>query len=286
MKQHEKYLKVLKTFDDYVTIKEWATEFYKVDSSQSKDKDEVKIKIRNIEKSISALVSTGKWSNILLIDKGTKPRKVKYIMEDNQEDNSEKNIHLASSPKTIKTIIFKDLMKAIEYLPDDYDLPHRDEYSNFNNTKQFSGYKEYLAFEMAVRNKDVIDISQKLDYIEEIIENHKSLIPYKDWLLGIEYWEDIFDGNPPELTFKSELKKEYIFISKLPVTKFKEDIDFLTSEKKIINERSEAVVGLKIITDYLQDKLIKEYYIYKNGYYFIKDGGYFDPDEAIDLGST
>lgn len=134
---------------------------------------------------------------------------------------------------------------------------------------------------MAIRNKDVLEITQKLDYVKKIVEDCESLKKFEDWLLGIIDWEDKYEGNSPEFIIDSELKKECIFNAKLPTTKFKEELDFLTAEKKFKNEKSEAVISLKIIADYLQEKLLNEYHIYKDGYYFINDGEYFDPEEVI-----
>lgn len=284
--KHKKYLETLKTFDDFVTITEWANQFVEMYPDEIKElKEDEKVLIRNIVKSITSLVSTGKWSNIILIDKNTKPQKIKFIADENQENDIDNNIHLVKSPKIVKTINFKELMKAIEFLPDDYDLPHRDEYTHFENNAQCVGHKVYIAFEMAIRNKGVIDISEKLDYLDEIIEKNSRSNDFKDWLRGIEYWEDMFEGESPELSIDSKQKKEYIFVAELPITKFKQEIDFLTNEKEFINEKPESVIHLKIIADYLQNKLIREYHIYEEGYYFIKDSEEFDPDDVIDSDS-
>ncbi len=48
MKQHEKYLEILKKFDDFVTIKEWAIKFNEI-YPRNIEEDNT-IKIRKIEK--------------------------------------------------------------------------------------------------------------------------------------------------------------------------------------------------------------------------------------------
>lgn len=286
MKKHEKYLEALKEFDDFVTIKEWAEKFKEKYPDDIDDKNEnEKIIIRKLVKNITSLVSTGKWSSMLLIDKSTKPQKIKYTTEEQKEDKTQ-NIHVTQSTKEVKSVNFKLLIKGLQLQTDDYDLPNRDQYTNFETNGHACGYREYIAFEMAIRNKEVINITQKLDHIKNIIENNQeSLKDYSDWILGIKYWEDEFEGEPPEFTVDSELKKEYLFIAEMPTNKFIEEIDFLATEKDLLNKKPEAFVHLKIIADYLQDKLLKEYHIYKDGYFFIHKYGYFDPDEAVDSNS-
>lgn len=242
-----------------------------------------KDEIRKTEKNISALISTGKWADKILIDKSNIPRKIKFIIDETQREDIDNKIH--KSIKEVKTTNFKNLMKGIEYLPDDYDFPKRNEYTYFESNEECIGHKEYIVFEMARRHKDVINISKKLVYIDEIIKKYSILNDFGDYLRGIIYWEDEFEGEAPELTINSEQKKEYRFIAELPITKFKQEIDFLNIENEFINEKSKAVISLKIIADYLQDKLVKEYLIYKEGYYFIKDSKEFDPNDVFDSDS-
>jgi len=280
MKKHEQYLEVLKTFDDFATLKEWAIRFIETYPNDSKDED--KVKIRKVEKSISSLLSTGKWSGLLLIDKKTKPQKIKLITKDNSEISETQ--HIAKSTKGVKSINFKLLMNDLKYFSND-ELLNRDRYSHFENNVDFIGYREYIAFEMARRNKNVTTISQKLDYIDKIIEKYPCSDDFRNWFRGIEDWEYKFAGDPPELIVNSEQKKKYIVIAKLPISEFMQEIDFLNI-KECSNEKTEDVISLKIMADYLQDELIKNYHIYKDGYYFIKDNNYFDPYEVIDLDST
>lgn len=284
MKKHEKYLEVLKTFTDYVTIEEWANEYIKSYPADIKDEEKSEKEItRSIVKSITALVTTGKWSNMLLIDKSVKPQKIKYTTDTQRQSNS-KDINLSQSIKDVKSVKFEFLMQAIKHLDDDEDLPSRSKYTYFEKTASVSGYKEFIAFEMAIRNKDVIEITQKLDYLQSIIENDQLLNNFRDWLLGIVSWEEEFDGEAPEDNMSAELKKEYMLIAELPITMFEETINSLGTAKELTNEKSEGTICFKIIADHLQAKLIDEYHIYKDGYYFITDGDYFDKDEVVDSG--
>lgn len=284
MKKHEQYLEVLKTFDDFVTTEEWAIKFDEIYPSETQD--EFSVKIRKIVKSISSLLSTGKWTNIILIDKSISPKKIKYKNEKIQLEDIDSTIHLSNSSREVKTIDFEILMEAInDYTDDHYYMPDRNEYTHFENNGECIGHKEYIAFEMAIRNKNVIEISEKLDYINEIMEKNESLNSFRDYLRGIICWEDKFDGKSPELSIALEEKKEYTFIAELPIVKFEEEIDFLNIEKEFINKRSKILGHLKTIINHLQYKLEKEYFIYKEGYYFIKDSEEFDPDDVIDSDS-
>ena len=142
MKMHEKYLEVLKTFDDFVTLKEWAIKFNETYPTDSKD--EYDAKIRKIAKSISSLVSTGKWSDMLIIDKNLKPKKIKFIRnKQDQINNIQKKIYISKSSREVKTINFKHMMDAIDGLIDDPDLPSR------NDPEYWCGYtysySEHLA---------------------------------------------------------------------------------------------------------------------------------------------
>lgn len=285
MKKHEKYLETLKTFSDYVTIDEWAHKFAKIYPDEAKNTEESeKTAIRKLIKNITSLVSTGKWSDVLSIDRHTKPQKVKYITDDDKEKIAHKEANIDDGSKGVKSIKFESFMESIKLLPNDEDLPSRASYSYLENIGDIHGYKEFIAFEMAKKSKNVIDITQKLDYIKKIIDgNQKNLERLTNWLLDYIYWEHDFEGDAPESTINPELKKEYLFIAELPANNFIEKIDFLITEKEPSNEKSESVLCLKVIADYLQNKLKEEYFIYKEGYFFLNDEGYFHPDQLIHL---
>ena len=216
MKMHEKYLEVLKTFDDFVTLKEWAIKFNEIYLPNSKDKYDVKI--RKIEKSISSLVSTGKWSDMLVIDKNLKPKKIKFI-EDKQDklNNIQKNIYLSKSPREVKTINFKRMMDAIDGLIDDPDLPNRDDSEYIGNESikgieqiEIHEFNKCLLFEMAKRNNDASEIIDKLNYINKLKEEY----PY------LEYNEPFL----PLLTV--EVKEKYLDICKFSLAEFKNELEF------------------------------------------------------------
>jgi len=213
MKKHEKYIEVLKTFDDFVTLKEWAIKFDETYPTDSKDAYDVKI--RKIIKSISSLVSTGKWSDMLLIDKKQKPQKIKFVID--KQDDIQNNIYLSKSPREVKTINFKHMMDAIDGLIDDPDLPSRNdpEYVGNKNIKgieqiDMHEFNKCLIFEMAKRNNEASEIIDKLNYINKLKEEY----PY------LEYNEPFL----PLLTV--EVKEKYLDICKFSLAEFKNELEF------------------------------------------------------------
>lgn len=291
IKPYIKYLEALKTFNDYVTIREWAekiVELYPEELEKAeklKSKDERK-PIGKLIKAIPTRINNKECKVTIKKEKINNKYVYKYIPEEQRiNEKDKKDEHQSKNPKGAKAINFKELMKAIEYLPDDFDLPKREEYSHFENNAHCVGYREYIAFEMAVRNPSVIDITKKLDYIDEIIEKYPSLDNFKDWIRGIEDWEDKFEDESPEFTIDVKQKKEYISNANLPIDEFIKEIDFLDIEREHITKESQVIINLKIIADYLQNILVKKYCIYKDGYYFIKDTLEFDPDSVVDYDS-
>lgn len=313
MKKHEKYLEVLKTQKDYVTINEWAIEVAKKYPEDIKDKEKSdKEIIRDLVKNITSLVSTGKWSNMLLIDKRTKPQKIKYTTDKQKEDNVQ-DAHLSQSTKGIKSVNFKNLMKELENSPDDYELPRRDDpkYCGDNTIKGIEQLDIYqfnscMIFEMATRNKEVIEIINKLDFIEELKDKHPYL-EHEDCLL-FKTIESDFDAELQLPMLTEELKKEFEAIAKMPIAKFQDELEFLvdteysnnyngnwyhdmindgieddpykiTDElykkykhktlqgKTTIDDKNLTCGKLNIIFEYLQNKLKNEYFIYPEGYY-------------------
>ncbi|MCT7566811.1 hypothetical protein N5T96_10770 [Aliarcobacter butzleri] len=312
MKKHEKYLEALKEFDDFVTIKEWAEKFKEKYPDDIDDKNEnEKIIIRKLVKNITSLVSTGKWSNMLLIDKNNKPQKIKYTTDKQKDDNAQ-DTHLSQSTKGIKSVSFKDLMKELKNPPDDYDLPRRDDpkYCGDNTIKGIEQLDIYqfnscMIFEMATRNKDVIEIIHKLDFIEELKDKHPYL-EYEGFLF--KPLDPVSDNEMQLNIIIEELRIQFEAIAELPISKFIDKLEFLvdteysnnynenwnddmindgiaddpfqiTDElfkkykhksiqgKTFIGDKNLTGGKLNIIFEYLQDKLKYEYFIFPEGYF-------------------
>lgn len=312
MKQHEKYLEVLKKCANYVTIREWATKFIEMYPDEIKKlKENEKDIERRIVKSITSLVSTGKWSNTLHIDKAKKPQKIMYISDEKQrKDILSENIHLSKSSRDVKSMNFKLLMEELENISENYDLPqrHDDKYCGTKETKgieqiDICQFNSSIVFEMAIRNKKVIEIINKLKYIKEL----KNKYPY---LQGHIYlFPFIEDEEKDPYTVTKELEREYISIAEQEISVFKNELEFsidtdfsdnynenwsndmtndgidisdydvatdeLIFEYKIKNPKKKTIVDsnnldfgkLNIIVEYLENKLKYEYFIYPEGYH-------------------
>ena len=93
MKIHEKYLEALKTFTDFVTISEWAVKFSEMypDELEKANKQAANQKIdttglKEIAARMSSRISAGGFSKTVQIDDSERPKKVKYITEDELEE--------------------------------------------------------------------------------------------------------------------------------------------------------------------------------------------------------
>lgn len=297
-KQQDKYLDALKTFDDFITYRQWAEkfkelypkDFERIEEEAKKQKTSI-TGIRELTKRIS---SNKKIQKFLLIKENSKPKKIKYHENDTDDDDN-------------KYIKLHEIMKNLEYLRDDIGLPHRDD-RVYRSIEQLNigHFKLCMIFEMATRNKEVIEIINKLDFIEELKDKHPYL-EHEDCLL-FKTIEPDFDAELQLPMLTEELKKEFEVISKMPIAKFQEKLEFLvdieysnnyngnwyhdmindgieddpykiTDElykkykhktlqgKTTIDDNNLTCGKLYIIFEYLQNKLKNEYFIYPEGYY-------------------
>ena len=94
MKIHEKYLEALKTFDDYVTVSEWAIKvgdvypdlLVKANKEATNQKQET-TGLREIAARISSQVPKYELDGVIQVDKNERPKKVKYITREEYEEN-------------------------------------------------------------------------------------------------------------------------------------------------------------------------------------------------------
>jgi hypothetical protein len=89
MKIYEKYLEALKTFDDWVIVSEWAKRFGELnpDLLEKANKEAEKqvnetTGLKEIAARIGSRLSTGGYVGLVEIDTSERPRKVRYIPED------------------------------------------------------------------------------------------------------------------------------------------------------------------------------------------------------------
>ena len=166
MNMQDKYLEVLKTFDYFITYRQWAEKFkelYPEDFERIEEKAKrQKTPVTGIRELTKRISSNKKIQKYLLIKENSKPKKIKYHKNDTDDDDN-------------KYIKLHELMKNLEYLRDDIGLPHRDDpiYCGDCEIKgieqlNIGHFKSCMIFELATRNKEVIEIINKLNFIEEI----------------------------------------------------------------------------------------------------------------------
>lgn len=190
MKKQDKYLEALKTFDDYVTIREWAERFKKLYSSEFKEIEEKVEKNKNstnTEKRTaigiltarisSSIKNTKKWQLLVKEDKNYTPKRVKYVKKEERG-----NLTICKKATNEKSVDFNTLIEAINNVIIECDTPERDnpEYIGGENIKGIEQIKPHefescIIFEMAIRNDKVIEIMHKLDYINDIRDNYPYL---------------------------------------------------------------------------------------------------------------
>jgi hypothetical protein len=122
MKIYDKYIEALKTFNDFVTVSEWALrvgELYpdlleKADKEAFAQKNET-TGLREIAARISSRLSAGQFENVL-IDESERPRKVKYSTFQERQNNQEQELNDDIEPITRIQIINqgKDKLKIFE----------------------------------------------------------------------------------------------------------------------------------------------------------------------------
>ena len=192
MELNKKYLEVLKTFNDYVTIREWAKKFeemypddFKRIDEKARNQNTIKHKTNGhteLKRSIRRnLRENENWICHIKYNKNnSSPIKVKYSQ--NIGKNSLEQINESASTKKDKRHIhFDEIMDELEdyekeYLSKDNNLPRRDDYKYIGN-KEIKGIEQIDAFEfsscmmllMAHRNKDVIDTISKIEYIQDLM---------------------------------------------------------------------------------------------------------------------
>mgnify|MGYP000916849291 CR=1 FL=1 len=141
MKIQEKYTEALKTFNDFVTVSEWAQrvgELYP-DLLEKAEKEALAQKndttgLREIAARISSRLSGGKFENVI-VDESERPRRAKYLTAQERQSNQQKELHDDIEPITRIEIInqAKDKLKIVEF----YRL---DEFKNIQKAfKEFFG---------------------------------------------------------------------------------------------------------------------------------------------------
>jgi hypothetical protein len=191
MTMNEKYVEVLKTFSDFVTIREWAerfTEMYQDDfkridenaQNQTTEKNQTN-GLRELCKRIRQNLKTNEdWSGLIAAYENSLPLQVKYVGNLGVSNMSEfmKNLYYPlDDKKDFVSASFDIIMDELEYFDLEEDnLPKRDDPKYISNAETTGieqidafEYSSCIMLEMAHRNEDVIDTIDKIEYIQSLM---------------------------------------------------------------------------------------------------------------------
>jgi HPt (histidine-containing phosphotransfer) domain-containing protein len=208
MKIHEKYLEALKTFTDFVTISEWAVKFSEMNPDELEKANEQAAKqkndttgIRELAARMSSRLASGGFSNSVQIDDSERPKKVKYITDDELKVNIQKEIEDDIEPLKRQDIInnatnqleiyelyqiteFENIQKAFKHFFGlDFEIDHAE--ALLNDKKQGEHHPNnlqlLLKYHNGKKNKnswDRFSFEEQEEYIKKTIALH-SLVAYK-----------------------------------------------------------------------------------------------------------
>ena len=95
----EKYLETLKTFDDWVIVSEWAQRFGELypdllDKADREAENQVNdtTGLSQIAARMGSILSTGGFEGKIEVDTSERPRKVKYVHEEERLEHERQNI--------------------------------------------------------------------------------------------------------------------------------------------------------------------------------------------------
>lgn len=179
-----------------------------------------------------------------------------------------KKIYITSPYGTLKDVAkvwnTKFRLKSIivhKILPRDHD-----KYTEIDNFEIYE-LTPCIAYEMAIRNQDVLDIYKKYEKISNMMLEEKYL--YKRYIAE------------HDLTFDE--KYEYTIMQKHRTYSKLIDADYKIFIDDYINICTELdITHLKLLEEKLEDELINEYLIYPTGYYRkITGASYFYEDKIL-----
>ena len=105
MSFRNKYLEALKTFDDWVIVSEWAQRFGEIypdllekAEREAENQANETTGLREIAARISSVISNGAYENQIEIDTSEKPRKVRYVPEDERTEHDAHEIEEDVAP--------------------------------------------------------------------------------------------------------------------------------------------------------------------------------------------
>ena len=208
MKIKDKYLEALKSFTDFVTISEWAIRFSDLypDELEKANQQALNQKtdttgIREIAARMSSSLSSGSFSKNIQIDDSERPKKVKYVTENEFQEHTQNEIDEDIEPLKRQDIInsAKDNMKILElyrisefesiqktfklFFGIDFEIDHAE--ALLNNDKQGEHHPDNLQFLLKYHNGkknkkswNRFSFDEQVEYIRKTI-NLQSLVADK-----------------------------------------------------------------------------------------------------------
>ena len=105
MSMRSKYLDVLKTFDDWVIVSEWAQRFGEIHpdllekaNQEAENQANDTTGLREIAARISSVISNGAYDNQIEVDTSERPRKVRFLTEDLRTEHESQEIEEDVAP--------------------------------------------------------------------------------------------------------------------------------------------------------------------------------------------
>ncbi|WP_419782728.1 HNH endonuclease [Malaciobacter marinus] len=200
MKINEKYLESLKSFDDYVTVSEWAEkvgilypDILEKANKEAQNQKNATTGLREIAARIGSRLSTGGFDGFVKIDDTERPRRVKYISKEELDENTTQDIEEDLEPLNRKEIEkysedkmalkelyrldeFRNIQKAFKtFFKLDFELDHAKALLN----KQDAGEHHPDNFQLILKyhngkksnnNWKRFTIKEQIEYIEKAIE--------------------------------------------------------------------------------------------------------------------
>ncbi|WP_320035391.1 HNH endonuclease [Halarcobacter sp.] len=220
MKTYEKYLEALKTFEDYVTVSEWAEKvallYPSLLEKANKEADGQKndtTGLREIAARIGSRVSTGGFEGFIKINEMERPRKVKYISKEELDENTTQEIEEDLEPLNRKEIEktaedkmvlkelyrldeFRNIQKAFKtFFNLDFELDHAKALLNENDAGEhhpdnFQLILKYHNGKKSNKNWERFSLDEQLNYIRKCFELH-SLVANR---IGVSVDENILNS--------------------------------------------------------------------------------------------